>query len=174
MFPLSKGRTRPHLRAHRLLNEESLFHFVSDHSRSLSNKQFGVFFLSQPCLLRKQSSASGPPGFSPPASERTLPLSLSEAAHRGEPARVQPRVRGGRKRKRGGAPSASSSVSHAPLISAGDSFAQFRFSEEKEWDMDSFAAGQVNLYPLPESESIPDWERRRIPLKKLLNQSSQR
>ncbi|TNM94654.1 hypothetical protein fugu_017413 [Takifugu bimaculatus] len=31
---------------------------------------------------------------------------------------------------------------HVLLESAGDSFTQFRFSEEKEWDMDSFAASQ--------------------------------
>lgn len=30
---------------------------------------------------------------------------------------------------------------------SGDSFTQFRFSEEKNWEMDSFAASQVNLYP---------------------------
>ncbi|KAJ0060981.1 hypothetical protein NL108_003332 [Boleophthalmus pectinirostris] len=29
------------------------------------------------------------------------------------------------------------------IQSAGDSFTQFRFSEEKDWDMDSFVAGQV-------------------------------
>lgn len=32
---------------------------------------------------------------------------------------------------------------------SGDSFTQFRFSEEKDWEMDSFAASQVNLYSDP-------------------------
>lgn len=30
---------------------------------------------------------------------------------------------------------------------SGDSFTQFRFSEEKDWEMDSLAASQVNLQP---------------------------
>ncbi|XP_026175340.1 cell death regulator Aven [Mastacembelus armatus] len=33
---------------------------------------------------------------------------------------------------------------HVLLESAGDSFTQFRFSEEKEWEMDSFAANQMS------------------------------
>ena len=38
-------------------------------------------------------------------------------------------------------------VSNSASVSfPGDSFTQFRFSEEKDWEMDSFAAGQVNLY----------------------------
>ena len=37
----------------------------------------------------------------------------------------------------------------------GDSFTQFRFSEEKDWEMDSFAASQVNLDPVqPASSSV--------------------
>lgn len=33
---------------------------------------------------------------------------------------------------------------HVLLESAGDSFTQFRFSEEKDWEMDSFAASQMS------------------------------
>ncbi|XP_042358997.1 LOW QUALITY PROTEIN: cell death regulator Aven [Plectropomus leopardus] len=33
---------------------------------------------------------------------------------------------------------------HVLLESAGDSFTQFRFSEEKDWEMDSFTAGQMS------------------------------
>lgn len=33
---------------------------------------------------------------------------------------------------------------HVLLESAGDSFSQFRFSEEKDWEMDSFAASQMS------------------------------
>ncbi|XP_035472653.2 cell death regulator Aven [Scophthalmus maximus] len=33
---------------------------------------------------------------------------------------------------------------HVLLESAGDSFTQFRFLEEKDWEMDSFAAGQMS------------------------------
>ena len=32
---------------------------------------------------------------------------------------------------------------------SGDSFTQFRFLEEKDWEMDSLTAGQVNLYSAP-------------------------
>ncbi|KAM7395129.1 hypothetical protein PAMA_006738 [Pampus argenteus] len=34
---------------------------------------------------------------------------------------------------------------HVLLESAGDSFTQFRFSEEKDWEMDSFAASQMSV-----------------------------
>ncbi|XP_040919970.1 cell death regulator Aven [Toxotes jaculatrix] len=35
---------------------------------------------------------------------------------------------------------------HVLLESAGDSFTQFRFSEEKDWEMDSFTAGQMSVF----------------------------
>ncbi|TWW68794.1 Cell death regulator [Takifugu flavidus] len=38
--------------------------------------------------------------------------------------------------------SSSALWTHMLFLSPGDSFTQFRFSEEKEWDMDSFAASQ--------------------------------
>lgn len=54
-----------------------------------------------------------------------------------------------------GAPAAAVTCKTLFLSLSGDSFTQFRFSEEKDWEMDSFAASQVNLYPIqPASSSV--------------------
>uniref|UniRef100_UPI0037E734D9 cell death regulator Aven isoform X2 n=1 Tax=Semicossyphus pulcher TaxID=241346 RepID=UPI0037E734D9 len=49
-----------------------------------------------------------------------------------------------RKEPEDDAPTQRGTDYHVLLESAGDSFTQFRFSEEKDWEMDSFAANQMS------------------------------
>ncbi|XP_054910434.1 cell death regulator Aven [Poeciliopsis prolifica] len=47
-----------------------------------------------------------------------------------------------------GTPTQRGTDFHVLLESAGDSFTQFRFAEEKDWEMDPFAANQVSVVSL--------------------------
>ncbi|XP_027896420.1 cell death regulator Aven isoform X1 [Xiphophorus couchianus] len=66
-----------------------------------------------------------------------------------------------------GTPSQRGTDFHVLLESAGDSFTQFRFAEEKDWEMDPFAANQVSavLLDLPAlAQSL-----QQVPLHRRLN-----